>query len=138
MQTNNNMQPAEALNILQTIAKSHPDFAQFNAEFAQAVDPSKTLPPEILPEVIDALKTDSQLTDIINSLAVAPNTAKAFPVGGGISVFLLVAFLLRTHFKFEGDSSKKWKILIEHKPGDNKYIASVLKKLEDWLGGRMK
>ena len=135
MTTSDTIQPEQARQILQTIAVSNPDYAAFQANYADAGEADKTLPPELLQDTLSALAEDSNLSASIEALRNNPEAGKSFTTGGEIATLVAVAFLLRTHIKLKRNTSGKWEFLVEHKPGDSKLISGVLTKLGQWMGG---
>jgi hypothetical protein len=128
------LSPEQAQQILQIIATSNPDFAAFRADFADAAS-NATLPADVLTDTLVMLSEDPQVAVAIEALSKNPNASKSFVTGGEVALYLLIAFLLRTHLKVERGTNGKWKFLAEHKPGDSKLLTSLLTKLEAWMGG---
>lgn len=119
--------------VLQILAASNPDFAEFQSEYAAADETS--LPEELLGDALAVLSEDPQHEAAIDALSQSTANSKSFVTGGEVATLIAVAFLLRTHLKLERTTTGKWKFLIEHKPGDSKLLTSLLKKLEDWMSG---
>ncbi len=135
MTTNDTIQPEQAQQILQTIAVNNPDYYAFRANYANAVITDKTLPPELLLDTLSALEEDPNMSALIEAMLKTQKAEKSFSSGGEVAIFITVFFLLRTHIKLKRNTSGKWELIIEHKPGDSKLMSRVLKKLEEWVGG---
>lgn len=128
------LSPDQTQQILQIIAGSNPDFAAFRAEFADTTN-TTPLPTDILTDTLAVLSEDPQTAAAIEALSHNPNASRSFVTGGEVAAVFAVAFLMRTHLKLERTTTGKWKFLIEHKPADSKLLTTLLKKLEDWMGG---
>ena len=125
--------PEQTQQILQTLAVSNPDFAQFQRDFA--VQDTAQLLPELLDDTLAVLSEDPQQAMAITALSQSAASSKSFMTGGEVATLLAVAFLLRTHLKVERGTTGKWKFLAEYKPGDSKLLTGLLQKLEAWMGG---
>jgi hypothetical protein len=127
------LSPKQTQQILQTLAASNPDYASWVSDIAESAQTLPTLPAELVQDVLTALTEDPQQASSITALSQQADNQKNFTGGGEVALFMAVAFLLRTHIKIKRNTRGQWEFLIENKPGDNKLLSAVLKKLEDWL-----
>ena len=126
------------LEIIQTLASTHPDFSHFQAEYHEL---NKTeVSDELLEQTLTLLEQDPEQAIAIAAMRNSPATTKSFMTGGDVAIFVAVAFVLRTHIRLERETDEygdgKWKFLLEHKPGDSKLITELFKKLEAWIGNK--
>lgn len=124
----------QAQQILQILASSHPDFPAFVSGLGSEAN-VQPLPAELLTDILAVLGEDPPTALAIEALSNNPYASKSFVTGGEVAAVFAVAFVLRTHIKLERSPTGKWKFLIEHQPADSKLLASLLAKLEAWMGG---
>ena len=120
----------ENRQILQIIAASDPDFADYRNKYAVVTDKQSSLSSELIDTILALLVQEPQRAAAIDALRKNPDTARSFSTGGEVGLLIAVAFLLRTHVKLERSATGKWKFLVEHKPGDSKFLTGLLNKLE--------
>lgn len=123
--------------LLQTLARSDPDFAAFSAH-------SGALAATALPDAdaagltqaaLAVLREDPDTAQRLDLLARSPAPARFEGTVIGVPVLLAVVFLLRTHIRIRRHPDGRWDFQIEHKPGDSKLVTDVLKRLAALLPG---
>jgi len=123
--------------LLQTLARSDPDFAAFSTH-------SGALAATALPDAdaaglaqaaLAVLREDPDRAQRLDRLTRSPAPDRFDATGLGVPVLLAVGFLLRTHIRFRRHPDGRWDFQIEHKPGDTKLLTDLLRRIQALLPG---
>lgn len=120
--------------ILMVIAYNNSEYDLFLDEnkLREGINEIIPLPLTLADDTLVVLRENQKINTEIESLKKSHKGINSFATGGEITALLAVVFVLRTHIKLERTTTKKWKLLIEHKPTDSKLLSEILKKLEKW------
>ncbi len=139
--TNPTPNTAQDRSLLQTLARSDPDFAAFSAQCAAplrdlgATAPDDATGARLALETLAWLREDPDCAQRLDRLARSPAPDRFDATGLGVPVLLAVVFLLRTHIRIRRHPDGRWDFQIEHKPGDTKLLTDLLKRIQALLPG---
>lgn len=127
----------QVADALRALAASDPDYSAFAAQHPELfeVTTSPASDPTLTRDLVAVLKEVPETAALTTRLEV-DSERRAFD-GGLVSIptIVAVAFLLRTRLRVKRDRDGKWDVLIEHKPGDSKFVSQVLERIANYFRG---